>query len=214
MTGKTYKSVLLNVVLLLGYVSLGVSSTSSRAGSVVPNPTRRIGAMVTLPPKTLPRKNLLVPETRHHGVVTRGGAIPNETTPQMIGVALFVGMDIVFRRVFKALDISFPSQLGGCVILFTVFSLLSTFSTGAVLADSIVGVLSPGALWLAKFLPVFFVPGLAMLPVAPSVGSVLEVRRNRNTRIDFKLLCTITPSNFCPFILIFIILFGAKNKGF
>mmetsp|Transcript_28169 Transcript_28169/g.40338 ORF Transcript_28169/g.40338 Transcript_28169/m.40338 type:complete len:509 (+) Transcript_28169:52-1578(+) len=173
MTGKIYKAVLLHVVLLLGYVSLGMSA--SRVGSVVPSPTRRIGSMVTLPPKTLPRKKLLVPETRQHGVVTRGGALPNETSSQMIGVALFIGMDITFRKVFKALDISFPSQLGGCVILFTVFSLLSTFSTGAVLADSIVSVLSPGASWLAKFLPVFFVPGLAMLPVAPSVGSLLEV---------------------------------------
>jgi putative effector of murein hydrolase len=38
-----------------------------------------------------------------------------------------------------------------------------------------VDALSPGQAWLSKLLPVFFVPGLAMLPVAPSVGSLVEV---------------------------------------
>lgn len=35
--------------------------------------------------------------------------------------------------------------------------------------------LTPGANLLAKWLPVFFVPGLAMLPLAPSMGSPLEI---------------------------------------
>jgi len=45
------------------------------------------------------------------------------------------------------------------------------------LGDSIFSSLSPGSALLAKWLPVFFVPGLAMLPLATSVGSGLEVAK-------------------------------------
>jgi hypothetical protein len=41
--------------------------------------------------------------------------------------------------------------------------------------DSVFSYLSPGAGLLARWIAVFFVPGLAMLPNAPSMGSALEV---------------------------------------
>jgi putative effector of murein hydrolase len=43
------------------------------------------------------------------------------------------------------------------------------------LGDAAFYALAPGSGLLAKWLPVFFVPGLAMLPLAPSMGSSIEV---------------------------------------
>lgn len=77
------------------------------------------------------------------------------------------------NRVLKSLGSTFPSQLGGCIGL--LFFMLSAEAVVPGLGDSIFASLSPGAALLAKWLPVFFVPGLAMLPLAPSVGSSFEV---------------------------------------
>lgn len=43
------------------------------------------------------------------------------------------------------------------------------------LGDGIFTTLTPGSNMLAKWLPVFFVPGLALLPLAPSMGSPVEI---------------------------------------
>jgi len=40
---------------------------------------------------------------------------------------------------------------------------------------------------LTKWIAVFFVPGLAMLPLAPSMGNSLEVRA---TNINWFFFCT------------------------
>jgi hypothetical protein len=68
-----------------------------------------------------------------------------------------------------------------------------------------VNILTPGAGWLAKFLPVFFVPGLAMLPVAPSVGSFVEVSRIAFCRSFLRLIfrcckCRLLSSLIYPII--------------
>lgn len=78
-------------------------------------------------------------------------------------------------RALKSLGYSFPSQLGGCMALLVFMFLAEAISPG--LGDSIFTSLSPGSALLAKWLPVFFVPGLAMLPLAPSVGSGFEVAK-------------------------------------
>jgi len=161
------------VLLALGYVSARASSGCS-AGGIIRSHSGNLAVNVLPPtPKTTVEKKRLV--VQKDGIVTRGGSLlSKQTQSEMIGVALFVGLDVAFRRAFKALGIAFPSQLGGCVILFTLWTLLSA-TGGNKVADFMVNTLTPGAGWLAKFLPVFFVPGLAMLPVAPSVGSFVEV---------------------------------------
>jgi len=80
----------------------------------------------------------------------------------------------LLRKVFKKSGISFPSQLAGCLILFVLMvigNVVSSFPVG----DQVFDMLSPGAAWLAKWLPVMFVPGLVMVPLAPSVGSSVEL---------------------------------------
>ena len=85
-----------------------------------------------------------------------------------------IALDVSFRRLFKTLAISFPSSLAGCGALFT--TLLGLYTINPDLGDSVYGALSPGAAVLAKWLPVFFVPSLVTLPLAPSFGSGVEVR--------------------------------------
>lgn len=90
------------------------------------------------------------------------------------GAATFLLMDTVVRKSFRANKIAIPPQLGGCIILFATMLLSETILPG--MGDRIFKALAPGAALLTKWLPVFFVPGLAMLPLAPSIGNTLDVR--------------------------------------
>ncbi len=93
------------------------------------------------------------------------------------GAMIFTLLDYMFRKAFVKYGINFPSQLGGCCILFVAMLLAEAIRPG--LGDSVFNTLTPGANILAKWLPVFFVPGLVMLPLAPSMGSPLEVSKRQ-----------------------------------
>uniref|UniRef100_A0A7S0CB64 Plastidal glycolate/glycerate translocator 1, chloroplastic n=1 Tax=Proboscia inermis TaxID=420281 RepID=A0A7S0CB64_9STRA len=108
------------------------------------------------------------------GLYTRGGFLSNKQKNEYISVAIFMLLDVAFRRTFKHFSIAFPSMLGGCCLIFVALVGLDSVGLSS-LAESISTVLTPGSNWLAKWLPVFFVPGLAMLPLAPSVGNFKEV---------------------------------------
>lgn len=105
----------------------------------------------------------------------RGGASDAPTVKAFQGVVAMACIEAAVKRLLEIASIKFPSQLGGCIALFVVSLLLQFVSPGT--GDSIYEFLLPGANLLAKWLPAFFVPGLAMLPLAPSVGSSLEVSR-------------------------------------
>lgn len=86
----------------------------------------------------------------------------------LFSASSLVVLDILFRRLFQALSISFPSSLAGCGVL--LVSLL-TLPFG----NKLYNALSPGATLLAKWLPVFFVPSMVTLPLADGLGSPVEV---------------------------------------
>jgi putative effector of murein hydrolase len=106
-------------------------------------------------------------------LAARGGAGDSPTSKEITGVVTFILIEVVFRKIFKANGIRFPAQLAGCVALFAFMILAQAISPGS--GDSICGVLAPGAGLLAKWMGVFFVPGLTMLPLAPSIGSSIEI---------------------------------------
>ena len=110
--------------------------------------------------------NHLIQSTPRGGGLSISGA-------EVKGVIIFTVLDHLFRKAFTAYDIKFPSQLGGCCILFVIMLLAEAIKPGS--GDAVFASLTPGANALAKWLPVFFVPGLALLPLAPSMGSPLEV---------------------------------------
>jgi hypothetical protein len=116
----------------------------------------------------------------HPVVSARGGASPLANKDEFTGALAFVVLDHAFRKAFAAYNINFPSQLGGCCILFSFMLLAQIVKPG--LGDSIFKSLLPGSLLLAKGLPIFFVPGLAMLPLAPSMGSIFEVRFSNSSK--------------------------------
>jgi len=89
------------------------------------------------------------------------------------GTIVLTLIERIVNKFFVQSGIKFPAQLGGCGILFAFLVIAEAVVPG--FGDSIFKYLTPGTSLLTKWLPVFFVPGLAMLPLAPSVGSGLEV---------------------------------------
>jgi hypothetical protein len=88
----------------------------------------------------------------------------------LCSTTLFILMDLVFKSIFKTLGISFPSSLAGCGVLFSLLLVLPSS-----MGDKIYKVLKPGAGLLAQWLQVFLVPSLVRLPLAPALGSTVEV---------------------------------------
>lgn len=103
----------------------------------------------------------------------RGGAV--EPPNQIVSALGLFAINYGVTKAFAAYDVPFPAMLGGCIILFIVLLLANVVKSG--LGTDIYDFLMPGANLLAKWLPVFFVPGLAMVPKAPSLGTPLDVRQ-------------------------------------
>jgi len=91
------------------------------------------------------------------------------------GAVILTLVERATNIILKSQGIKIPSMLGGCIAL--LFFMLAAEMISPGLGDSIFASLSPGSALLTKWLPVFFVPGLAMLPLAPSVGSGFEVAK-------------------------------------
>ncbi len=104
--------------------------------------------------------------------LVRGGSVHSQSQA-IAGAVVMTLMEQAVRKTFAKFGVAFPSQLGGCMILLTVMLLAEAVLPGW--GESIYEQLAPGAGLLAKWLPSFFVPGLAMLPLAPSIGNGMEV---------------------------------------
>jgi hypothetical protein len=103
------------------------------------------------------------------------GAIAAPTLQTALsGAVLMALLEQSVKTFFKKQEISFPAPLASCLLLLVFLLLLEPLNAG--MAAALSNSLAPGAALLAKWLPVFFVPGLAMLPLAPSVGGPAEVR--------------------------------------
>lgn len=102
------------------------------------------------------------------------GGVANTYSNAVLGAAVFAVIENGVKRTLKAADLNFPAQLASCIFVFAF--LLLTEAVSPELANGIFSALTPGAGILAKWLPVFFVPALVMLPLSPSIGSSFEVR--------------------------------------
>lgn len=87
----------------------------------------------------------------------------------MSSATLFVMINMIIQQCFHRTGIMFPSSLAGCMVLAT--SLLATPNH-----TQVYNILSPGAKLLQKFLMVFLVPNLIVLPLCDGCGSITEVR--------------------------------------
>ena len=94
-------------------------------------------------------------------------------TNEITGAAFFTVLQIVLNKIFRANNINFPAMLGSTILTFATLVLSEAIFHGT--GDEIAQLLTPGTNLLTKWLPVMFVPGLAMLPLAPSIGSSLDL---------------------------------------
>ena len=122
----------------------------------------------------LRRKHAVQQDTK---MLSLRGGVANTLSNALVGTAVMAVLEKVVKKGLAAADIKFPAALGGCIFLF--FAMLLTEAVSPKSAAWIFDALTPGSAFLAQWLPVFFVPGLVMLPLAPSVGNSFEVGQNR-----------------------------------
>ena len=90
-------------------------------------------------------------------------------TKAIFSSALFVFTDMLIKKLFKLKGISFPSSLAGCCLL--AATLLSTPAH-----EKLYKILNPGAKLMQKFMMIFLVPNLIVLPLCGGTYSAAEVR--------------------------------------
>jgi hypothetical protein len=93
---------------------------------------------------------------------------PSPLVQALASSTLFILSDVLIKQVFKARGITFPSSLAGCCAMAATL-LVNPYHA------SMYQVLAPGAKLLQKFLMVFLVPNLIVLPLCDGCGSVTEV---------------------------------------
>lgn len=173
-----------NILILLLLVSFTPQSVLSRAStksSTIPSTTTNAAHLPSFQKKKhhvqQKANEILMKKEEKSSLfgVKRGGSGITESllSKKYLGLGYFVIYDTLLRKFFKSNDITFPSMMAGCVILFLVLALFELVQPG--LGDAQFQALTPGAGLLAKWLPSFFVPGLAMLPLAPKIEGSLEI---------------------------------------
>jgi len=157
-------------------------------------------------------------QQRHYAAATvaqttpRGGKVDKKAPPAakpailndaVTGTIVLTLIERIVNKFFVQAGVKFPAQLGGCGLLFAFLVIAEAAVPGV--GNSIYEYLTPGTTLLTKWLPVFFVPGLAMLPLAPSVGSGLEIAK--------VLLVTCLGLVYTLYSVAFSVLFLRKMSG-
>jgi len=147
--------------------------TSARTASIKPAPSD-----VTVTTTPLKKQDTTAEQLETPALRTRGGAAVANTLPNALaGTVAFALIEKLVKMGLAASDVQFPGQLGACIVLFVALCLLDVVAPSA--AAQIFDALTPGAAILAKWLPVFFVPGLVLLPLSPSIPGSVDVSCRR-----------------------------------
>ncbi|KAL7528086.1 hypothetical protein ACHAXR_004160 [Thalassiosira sp. AJA248-18] len=149
-----------------GYLPSGARSNVSRNDAILTNDVANVVA------------TSIDQQCKDAALSSRGGEggstnldIPK--TNELVGAAFFTVAQILLDKVLKANGIAFPAMLGCTILVFTTLVIVEAIVPGV--GDNAFNSLTPGSNLLTKWLPVMFVPGLAMLPLAPSIGSSVDV---------------------------------------
>jgi len=124
-------------------------------------------------------------------------------TKAMLSSTLFVLTDMIIKTIFKAKSISFPSSLAGCCFL--AATLLTT-----PFHETLYRVLNPGAKLMQKFMMIFLVPNLIILPLCGGSYSVMEMSKIMTIILGgflFSLLST------CYSVMAVSKIFGTKTNN-
>lgn len=82
----------------------------------------------------------------------------------MVSLGIILAMDKLLKKAFVAAAIKFPSALFGMFCIFTVLVILD--STVPAAAASLMNFFQPALLFIQRWLPLFYVPSLVVLPLA------------------------------------------------
>lgn len=104
---------------------------------------------------------------------SRGGQIDNNLSNAIAGSIAFAVLEKIVAKGMTKAGIKYPPMLAGCIILFAFLFLSDLFNPR--MAAVVMEALTPAAAFLAKWMPPFFIPGLVVLPLSPSVGGTAEV---------------------------------------
>eukprot|EP00533_Pseudo-nitzschia_delicatissima_P000955 CAMPEP_0116090290 /NCGR_PEP_ID=MMETSP0327-20121206/6885_1 /TAXON_ID=44447 /ORGANISM="Pseudo-nitzschia delicatissima, Strain B596" /LENGTH=526 /DNA_ID=CAMNT_0003581549 /DNA_START=193 /DNA_END=1773 /DNA_ORIENTATION=+ len=124
-------------------------------------------------------------------------------TKAVLSSTLFVFTDMIIKNLFKAKGISFPSSLAGCCFLAATL-LASPFH------EKLYRILNPGAKLMQKFMMIFLVPNLIILPLCGGSYSAFEMAKITTIVLGgflFSLLST------CYSVSAVSKLFGSSETG-
>lgn len=150
--------------LLSGLIDLPIVVAKSQVGKFASRPQ---SVLKNVNEKQLKSKDFLA----YQAVSQRGGAAAGKDA--ISGAVAMLLIERGINKLFVAKAIKFPAMLAGTIALFFFLLMADVVSPG--LGESIFASLTPGSNLLAKWFPVLFVPGLVMLPLAPSIGNSSEV---------------------------------------
>lgn len=136
----------------------------------------------------VPNNDRMIPQQKQPQQPQRGGATTKPTTTSvtkatnglpkaLAGAITFAMIEKIVKMTLKTLNIAYPAQLGACIVLFVVLCITDAMISPT-LASNIFAFLTPGAALLAKWFPIFFIPGLVLLPLSPPIGGTTDVRTN------------------------------------
>lgn len=82
----------------------------------------------------------------------------------IVSLGLILSVDKFLKKAFVAAAIKFPSALFGMFCIFSVLLILDTTVPAA--ATSVMNFFEPALLFIQRWLPLFYVPSLVVLPLS------------------------------------------------
>jgi hypothetical protein len=136
----------------------------------------------------VPNNDRMTPQSQRGGAmkpvtpVVATSTATNGLPKALAGAIIFAMIEKIVKMTLQKLNIAYPAQLGACIVLFIVLCMTDALISPTI-ALSIFTFLTPGAALLAKWFPIFFIPGLVLLPLSPPIGGTADVRTVRRYRI-------------------------------
>jgi hypothetical protein len=140
------------------------------------------GGAVVMTKQSVPQRSSKA--TSMTGTTTAGVVTTNGLPKALAGVMTFAMIEKLVKMTLQQLKIVYPAQLGACIVLFVLLCITDTLISSS-FASNMYSFLTPGAALLAKWFPIFFIPGLVLLPLSPPIGGTTDVshitNENRST---------------------------------
>lgn len=103
---------------------------------------------------------------------------------------MFFGLDALAAALLRALGAHFPSAVAGMLLCF--FGMLGLRALAPSIAERLAALLAPGARWLGRWMALFFVPPLVLLPLMPLPSASDLVRMATLLGAGFVLVLVVT----------------------